>query len=71
MSIKPILVLAPIVSIIKFLFGNNDFKKEISKVIVGQEDVVNQVLISVFSNGHCKFQAKYFFLTYANHSQLL
>jgi MoxR-like ATPase len=26
---------------------------EIHKVIVGQEDVVNQVLISIFSNGHC------------------
>jgi len=28
-------------------------KKEISKVIVGQEQVVNQVLISIFSGGHC------------------
>jgi MoxR-like ATPase len=28
-------------------------QKEIHKVIVGQEDVVNQVLISIFSNGHC------------------
>ena len=36
-----------------FVKAFNDFKKEISKVIVGQEDVVNQVLISVFSNGHC------------------
>jgi MoxR-like ATPase len=30
-----------------------DLQKEIHKVIVGQEDVVNQVLISIFSNGHC------------------
>jgi len=28
-------------------------KKEIHKVIVGQEDVVDQVLISMFSRGHC------------------
>ena len=28
-------------------------KKEIHKVIVGQEDVVDQVLISIFSKGHC------------------
>ncbi|HEU4718168.1 MAG TPA: AAA family ATPase [Bacteroidia bacterium] len=28
-------------------------KKEIRKVIVGQEEVVEDVLISIFSNGHC------------------
>ena len=28
-------------------------KTEIHKVIVGQEDVVDQVLISIFSRGHC------------------
>jgi len=27
-------------------------KKEISKVIIGQEEVVNQILISIFSGGH-------------------
>ena len=27
-------------------------KQEIAKVIVGQEDVVNQILISIFSGGH-------------------
>lgn len=31
----------------------NRLKKEIHKVIVGQEDVVDQVLISIFSRGHC------------------
>lgn len=31
----------------------NNIKKEISKVIVGQDEVVKSVLISVFSNGHC------------------
>jgi MoxR-like ATPase len=28
-------------------------RKEISKIIVGQDDVVKSVLISIFSNGHC------------------
>ena len=31
----------------------NDLKSEIHKVIVGQDDVVDQVLISIFSKGHC------------------
>lgn len=31
----------------------SDLKKEISKVIIGQEDIINQVLISIFSKGHC------------------
>lgn len=30
-----------------------DLQTEIHKIIVGQDDVVNQVLISIFSNGHC------------------
>ena len=30
----------------------NDLKKEISKIIVGQDQVVNQILISIFSGGH-------------------
>jgi MoxR-like ATPase len=30
-----------------------ELKNEIHKVIVGQDDVVDQVLISIFSNGHC------------------
>ena len=29
------------------------FKTEISKVIIGQEEVIDQVLISIFCNGHC------------------
>jgi MoxR-like ATPase len=28
-------------------------KREISKVVIGQDDVVTSVLISIFSNGHC------------------
>lgn len=31
----------------------HSLKNEIHKVIVGQEDVVDQVLISIFSKGHC------------------
>lgn len=31
----------------------NQIKAEIGKVIIGQDDVVKSVLISIFSNGHC------------------
>lgn len=31
----------------------NELKSEIGKVIVGQEAIVREVLISIFSNGHC------------------
>lgn len=31
----------------------NILKKEIGKVIIGQEDIINKVLISMFSSGHC------------------
>lgn len=31
---------------------NGQLKSEIEKVIVGQEDVIHQVLLSIFSNGH-------------------
>ena len=31
----------------------NDLKVEIAKVIVGQEEVINQLLITIFSRGHC------------------
>lgn len=30
----------------------NSLKQEVSKIIVGQDDVVNQILISIFSGGH-------------------
>ena len=36
-----------------FVLKYNQFKQEISKIIVGQDLVVEQVLISIFSNGHC------------------
>ncbi len=31
----------------------DEIRKEIGNVIIGQEDVVKSVLISIFSNGHC------------------
>ena len=31
----------------------NLLKKEIAKVIVGQKEIVNQILISILSSGHC------------------
>ena len=36
-----------------FVVKYNEFKNEIAKVIVGQDTVVQQVLISIFCNGHC------------------
>ena len=36
-----------------FVVKYNEFKDEIAKVIVGQDAVVKQVLISIFCNGHC------------------
>jgi len=36
-----------------FVVKYNEFKDEIAKVIVGQDDIVQQVLISIFCNGHC------------------
>ena len=40
-------------SVDEFVVKYNEFKNEIAKVIVGQEDVVQQVIISIFCNGHC------------------
>lgn len=36
-----------------FVKKYNELKSEISKVIVGQNDVIEKVLISIFSEGHC------------------
>lgn len=40
-------------SIKEFGVQYNLLKKEISKIIIGQDEVVKQVLISIFSKGHC------------------
>jgi MoxR-like ATPase len=37
----------------RFTQGYNNLSKEIHKVIVGQDKVVEEVLISIFSKGHC------------------
>ena len=37
----------------EFVVKYNEFKNEIGKVIVGQDAVVQQVIISIFCNGHC------------------
>lgn len=31
----------------------NEIKAEIGKVVIGQDDIIKSVLISIFSNGHC------------------
>ena len=36
-----------------FLEKNKKLHTEISKVIVGQKDIINNILISIFSRGHC------------------
>ena len=37
----------------EFVQHINLLKQEIHKVIIGQDEVVDQVLISMFSRGHC------------------
>ena len=37
----------------KFVLKYNEFKNEIGKVVIGQDAVIKQVLISIFCNGHC------------------
>ena len=37
----------------EFVVQYNNFRNEISKVIVGQDEVIKEVLISIFCNGHC------------------
>lgn len=44
--------MSDVAAIEQFVRKYKDLKQEIAKVIVGQEDVVNQILISVFSGGH-------------------
>ncbi|GAB4280812.1 MAG: MoxR family ATPase [Marinilabiliales bacterium] len=33
--------------------ANEDIFKEVQKVIVGQQDIIHKVILSIFSNGHC------------------
>ncbi|HZW63711.1 MAG TPA: MoxR family ATPase [Flavobacteriaceae bacterium] len=44
--------MSDVAKIEQFVSKYNTLKKEVSKVIIGQEAVVNQILISIFSGGH-------------------
>lgn len=44
--------MSDVAAVQQFVKKYNDLKTEIAKVIVGQDDVVNQILISIFSGGH-------------------
>ncbi|GAA3613271.1 MoxR family ATPase [Flavivirga amylovorans] len=44
--------MSDVVAIEQFVKQYKDLKTEIAKVIIGQETVVNQILISIFSGGH-------------------
>jgi MoxR-like ATPase len=42
------------VELVKYLSRkNNELKKEIAKVIVGHESIIDQVIIAILSKGHC------------------
>ena len=44
--------MSDVAAVEQFVKKYNALKAEIAKIIVGQEDVVNQILISIFSGGH-------------------
>ncbi len=44
--------MSDVAAVEQFIKQYKDLKSEIAKVIVGQEEVVNQILISIFSGGH-------------------
>jgi len=44
--------MSDVAAVQQFVKKYNDLKSEIAKIIVGQEDVINQILISIFSGGH-------------------
>lgn len=44
--------MSDVAAIEQFVKRYKDLKTEIAKVIVGQDEVVNQILISIFSGGH-------------------
>jgi MoxR-like ATPase len=44
--------MSDVATIEQFVKKYKELKKEISKVIIGQEEVVDQILISIFSGGH-------------------
>lgn len=44
--------MSDVTAIEQFVKKYNDLKTEVAKVIIGQDEVVNQILISIFSGGH-------------------
>lgn len=44
--------MSDVAAIEQFVKKYNDLKAEVAKVIIGQDEVVNQILISIFSGGH-------------------
>jgi MoxR-like ATPase len=53
LNIQKNLVMSDKVLVDQLVAHYKELKQEIHKVIVGQDDVVDQVLISIFSKGHC------------------
>jgi MoxR-like ATPase len=53
MSIQPVKFESDVEAVKKLHASYGDLKKEIAKVIVGQDAIVDQLLISLFSRGHC------------------
>ena len=44
--------MSDVIAIKQLVTKYNELRKEIKKIIVGQDEVVEQVLISIFSGGH-------------------
>jgi MoxR-like ATPase len=44
--------MSDVLAVKQFVIKYNELRKEIKKIIVGQDEVVEQVLISIFSGGH-------------------
>src|SRR5690606_33094628 len=44
--------MSDVTAVKEFVEKYKDLKTEIAKVIIGQDKVVNQILISIFSGGH-------------------
>jgi len=47
-----ILKMSDVTAIQNLVQRRNELKKEIAKIIVGQDEVIDQILISIFSGGH-------------------
>ena len=44
--------MSDVAAIEKLVQKQKQLKQEIAKIIVGQDDVVNQIVLSIFSGGH-------------------